>query len=123
MNAFEDWEAETTVIYDGECPFCSRYAEYAKLRATFPNLKLVNARDFLSEAATLRKRGFDLNQGMLVIHRGSYFFGPEAMTFLAKNGVRGLFQPLQHSGISKLIYPVLRRFRNAVLFILGRHQL
>ncbi|MEL7174234.1 MAG: hypothetical protein AAFN05_14885, partial [Pseudomonadota bacterium] len=42
------------LLYDGECPFCARFAAYTRLRETVGTLRLVNARDGGSEADEAR---------------------------------------------------------------------
>ena len=110
----------TTIIYDGECPFCSRYVEYARLRAALPGLKIVNARDVPEEVAGLQDLGFNLDDGMIVIHEGEYFFGADAMTFLARHGA---ISALRHVRLARALYPAFRWVRNVTLRTLGKTTL
>ena len=35
----------TTIVYDGDCPFCSRYVALVRLREAVGQVVLANARD------------------------------------------------------------------------------
>ena len=34
-----------SIVYDGDCPFCSRYVKLVRLREALGSVDLVNARD------------------------------------------------------------------------------
>ena len=115
---------KTTLIYDGECPFCSRYARYVRLKGTVGNLFLVNARDGDHEAVRdVIARGFDLDQGMVVVIDGQYYHGEKALHVMALLGSRsGFFNRLNYrlfssEKMSSLAYPFFRAFRNLALWL------
>ena len=55
---------ENWIIYDGECPFCSRYVKLIRLRETIGDLRLIDARESPPELKMLQERDLDINQGM-----------------------------------------------------------
>ena len=69
----------TFILYDGECPFCSRYADYARLKTCFPDLILISARDDTPERQAAIAAGFDLNRVMLLHHAGQWYAGHSAI--------------------------------------------
>ena len=121
--------AYLAVIYDGDCPFCSRYVAHVRLRNVAQKLDYVNARDGGPLVEDARKKGFDLNEGMLVLVDGAYHHGAEAVHVLAMlSSPLGAFNRLngqifKSRFLSRLLYPVLRAGRNLSLRLLGRLRL
>lgn len=117
------------VVYDGECPFCSRYAQLVTIRKSVGELELIDAREDGPTVREVKKRDLDLDEGMVVIVDGRYFHGSDAMHCIALLSTRvGLFNRLnaalfKHSRLAGFFYPVLRTGRNAVLALLGRRKL
>ena len=117
-----------TVVYDGECPFCSRYVAMLRLRDAFGAVSLVDAR---SEAAAAREARalFDLDEGMAARIGGRWYHGAECMNVLAlASGPSTLLNRLSARVFSSprraaLLYPLLRTGRNAVLLLLGRSRI
>ncbi|MCC5979614.1 MAG: DUF393 domain-containing protein [Salinarimonas sp.] len=106
--------AELRIIYDGECPFCSRYAAYQRLREEY-TVRLVDARE---EPELADSYGLDLNEGMIVDLEGRIHFGADAVCLLSRLSQRpGL---LRHERVAKALYPFLRFGRNMTLRFLGR---
>lgn len=117
------------VIYDGDCPFCSRYVSHVRLRDVVEKLEYVNARDGGAIVAAAEQRGFDLNDGMLVVMDGVYHHGADAVQVLAMlSSPISVFSRInarmfRSRTVSRLLYPVLRFGRNANLRLLGRPKL
>lgn len=113
------------VVYDGECPFCSRYVTMLRLREALGPVALIDARsgDPLAREAGHR---FDLDDGMAVRLAGRWYHGADAMHVLAlASGPSTLANRLVASVFGRprraaLIYPFLRAGRNATLALLGR---
>jgi predicted DCC family thiol-disulfide oxidoreductase YuxK len=106
--------AALRIVYDGECPFCSRYAAYQRLREEYI-VELVDAR---AEPELAGNYGLDLNEGMIVDLDGQVHHGADAVRLLAQLSQRpGL---LRHERVARALYPLLRFGRNVTLKILGR---
>ncbi len=117
------------VIYDGECPFCSRYVRMLRLRETVGRVQLLNARDGGPEVEAALARGLDLDEGMVLLMDGKYFHGDDCIHRLALLSTgSGAFNRLnaaifRSERLSRLLYPVLRAGRNSVLALLGRQKI
>lgn len=121
--------ARLIIVYDGYCPFCSRYARHVRLRGVVQELLYIDARDGGLIVTEVVQKGFDLNDGMVVIIDGAYYHGAEALQVLAD-----LTSPidafnylnarlLTSRTLSHIVYPVLRLGRNVSLRLLGRPKL
>ena len=72
------------LIYDGECPFCSRYADFARLSRAFPALELISARDSRVEVSEAWQAGIDLNDNMALCVDGKWYTGERAIFQIAE---------------------------------------
>lgn len=72
------------LIYDGECPFCRRYADFAKLSQAFPGLELISAREQRLEVSEAWRAGLDLNRDMVLHIEGKWYSGEQAILRLAE---------------------------------------
>jgi predicted DCC family thiol-disulfide oxidoreductase YuxK len=117
------------IVYDGECPFCSRYVKLLRLRESLGSFELIDARTGHPAARDLAARGFDLDEGMALIDGESVYFGDECVHRLALMSTPvGAFNRLNAAifrspRLSALLYPALRAGRNATLFLLGRRKI
>lgn len=114
------------IIYDGECPFCSRFVKLTRLQKRFGDVQLINARDKIALAKVPPEfLNVSLDDGMLVIHEGVSYYGDEAVHILSVMASRSgafsrLFLPLfRNRGMSRLIYPILKFGRRVTLKVLG----
>jgi predicted DCC family thiol-disulfide oxidoreductase YuxK len=119
-------EPEAWVVYDGQCPFCSRYVALLRLRDTLGRVELVNARDGGSLVDEIVAAGLDLDEGMALKMNGRLYHGDECIHRLALLSTpsttfnrinRAIFRS---KTMSRALYPVLRSGRNAILRMLGR---
>lgn len=117
------------LIYDGECPFCSRYVRLLRLREAVGSLRLVDARDNGPEVAAVRERGLLIDEGMVLIMDERYYHGDDCLHVLAlMSSQQGWFNRLnfwmfRSASVSRIAYPVLRVGRNLALKLMGRGKL
>lgn len=129
MNDRDSSGQELLLVYDGECPFCSRYVKLLRLRAAVGRLRLVNARDNGPEVQRVRDEGFVIDDGMVLVMDGRYYHGDDCLHVLAMmSSNQGWFNRLnfwlfRSAWLSRVAYPVLRAGRNLVLRLLGRRKL
>ena len=129
IEGLSELQNRTVVIYDGECPFCSRYVHYQRLKEVLPNIELLNARQWPQLIMAFQKAGLPLDQGMALVLNNQLYYGAECLNRLAMLSSRiGAFNKLNalifsSAKTSKLLYPFLREGRNLALRILRRKQL
>lgn len=115
------------IIYDGDCPFCSRYVRLLRLRQDF-DVTFTNGREHPERAAELKEEGYDLAEGMVVRVDESIHYGADAINVLSLMSSpsgrwnRVLATVFRHKRASAALYPILRLGRNAALFALGRKR-
>jgi len=89
-------------------------------------VELIDARLQPGLVQELRSRGMDINEGMVVIWQGHYYFGAAGMHLLSvlgtEDGVFGVFNQLlfYNKRIAGLIYPALAAGRRITLSLLRR---
>lgn len=114
------------IVYDGECPFCSNYVKLIRIRESFDDVQLIDARKNPLITQDLHSRGLNLDDGMVLIMNDQYFHGADCINRLAMMSTElGWFNKLnaalfRSQNFSRLSYPFLRAGRNAVLFLLRR---
>ena len=117
------------IVYDGECPFCASYVRYGRIKKQFDRIELVNAREAHPTVSMLSEKGFDLNEGMAVVHDGTVHFGADAMHFLALMTTRSdMFNRFtgaifSHAILARALYPALKLGRRLTLMALGRTKI
>ncbi|HRO13041.1 DCC1-like thiol-disulfide oxidoreductase family protein [Amaricoccus sp.] len=117
------------IVYDGDCPFCSRYVTMVRLRDSVGPVRLVNAREPDPIVDELRGAGYDLDEGMVLRYGGRTYHGADCIMMLAMLSTPvGPFNRVNAAifrspTASRLLYPVLRIGRNAVLRLLGRTRI
>ncbi len=113
------------IIYDGDCPFCSSYVGLLRLRETFGEVELINARECQELVEELASRNMNLDDGMVLVLNGEYFHGSECIHRLALlatasntfNRINKLI--FERKRLAAVLYPILRAGRNLSLKILG----
>lgn len=117
---------QITIIYDGECPFCSSYVTLLRIRENAGSVALLDARKFPELVSELASKGFRLDEGMIVSYEKNMYFADDAMHVLSMLSTgSGLFNKLlavafRNPARAAVIYPVLRTCRNLTLKLLGR---
>jgi len=118
-----------SIVYDGECPFCSRYVAMVRLRDSLGRVELVDARKGGPLVDEVLAAGLDLNEGMVLKLDGRFYHGDACIHMLALLSTPSTrFNRLNAAVFrsptaSRLLYPVLRARRNAVLRLLGRSRI
>ncbi|MEX2127804.1 MAG: DCC1-like thiol-disulfide oxidoreductase family protein [Xanthobacteraceae bacterium] len=124
LAAGDNW-----LLYDGQCPFCSRYVQRIRLQDAIGPVRLIDARENSPERAMVRAAGLEINQGMVLHFDGQLYHGDECLHRLALLTTPvGIFNWLNarlfsSPRISRLGYPILRTGRNLALRILGREPI
>ena len=114
------------VVYDGECPFCSRFVTLYRLRQRGHAIHLIDARSDHPLVAAVRAHRFDLNAGMVVRWRERFYHGADAMHLLGVLGSdQSAFNRLNQAifsrpTLARILYPWLVRGRRLTLALLGR---
>ncbi|MCK1740352.1 DUF393 domain-containing protein [Bradyrhizobium sp. 139] len=122
----QDGDDEIWVVYDGECPLCSRYVLLYQLREQGQRVHLIDARSEHPILGEIRAHNLDLNEGMVVRWRGRYHYGAEAMYLLATLAGEATFfnrvnrLVFSRPRLARAIYPTLVRGRKLLLRLLGR---
>jgi predicted DCC family thiol-disulfide oxidoreductase YuxK len=123
-------KGEIFVVYDGECPFCSRYIMLYRIRQNVGRVHLIDARE--SDHALVREisaKGLDLNNGMVVKWDDRIYYGADALNVLAMLGSeQGIFSRINQMVFSKpklakAIYPTMVAGRKLTLRMLGRQPI
>jgi predicted DCC family thiol-disulfide oxidoreductase YuxK len=120
-------KGEIFVVYDGECPFCSRYVMLYRIRQNVGRVHLIDARE--SDHPLVREisaKGLDLNNGMVVKWDDRFYYGSDALHVLAMLGSEGgVFSRINQMlfarrNLAKVIYPAMVAGRKLTLRMLGR---
>jgi predicted DCC family thiol-disulfide oxidoreductase YuxK len=121
--------ATNYLVYDGACPFCTRFVTYTRLRHSIGSLPMIDSRSARPEVDEVSRLGFDLDQGMVLKLEGAFYHGAACVHVLALLSTRsGLFNRtlsivFRSPVAARLLYPPLRGGRNLTLFLLGRRRL
>ena len=114
------------LIYDGECPFCTRFVELYRIRQNVGHIELIDARQNPGAVADVRARGYEINDGMIAIWRGRYYYGQDGVTLMAMLGAeKGVFARInrllfKNPKVAAILYPKMVCGRKLALRLLGR---
>ena len=117
------------IIYDGECPFCSKYVRLIQLKKTIGYVELINARVDTTIKEKLKELSIDINKGMVLIDGKDIYFAEDCVHRLALLSTSSnLFNRInklvfKYKTLSKIIYPIMKTGRNFILFILRKKQI
>jgi predicted DCC family thiol-disulfide oxidoreductase YuxK len=131
MAEAQDKQDDLALIYDRECPVCTAYSCSVGVdESQAAGIRRINARDGNDELVRQAKEaGLDLDDGMVVVHRGKLYHGADALNIMARLAPRrGLGNRLNrlffgNPTIARLSYPILRAGRNTLLRLLGRKKI
>jgi predicted DCC family thiol-disulfide oxidoreductase YuxK len=122
-------EPRAWIVYDGQCPFCSRYVQLLRLRESLGTVHLIDAREGGPIVEELQRARVDLDEGMVLKLDDRLYHGHDCIHVLALLSTpSGLFNRINASVFrsplaARMLYPVLRAGRNAVLRLLGRTKI
>lgn len=112
------------LLYDGECPFCSFYARKSKFETQIGQpLKVIDANQAPDLVGELRKKGCDIEEGMILVFDGRRHQGEAAMMVLeAMTTGDDWFNRFARWFSSnptrvRILYPWLRMLRRAAIWI------
>jgi predicted DCC family thiol-disulfide oxidoreductase YuxK len=117
------------LVYDGQCPVCTFYCRYVRIRETVGTLHLVDAREpsaLLDEVTAL---GLNIDQGMVLKFKDTIFYGSDAVHILSLLGTTsGLFNRINFHVFrtrlgARIVYPICKAFRNVILKLMGIHYI
>ena len=120
---------EILIVYDRGCPACELYSMLARVRATAGELRLVDAREGGPVMDEITRRGLDIDQGMVVVVGGEYYYGADAIHALSLMSSRsGVFNRINYwafrsKRVARVLYPVLRAMRNLLLKLRGKAKI
>lgn len=109
------------LLYDGECPICASFVRFAEFRRRHPELQLIDARGAPELVADLRRRGYEINEGMVLVVEGQLYYGADANTKLASyTADLPTAKRAAMSAIGTAPYALLRAMRNTLVRLRGR---
>jgi predicted DCC family thiol-disulfide oxidoreductase YuxK len=117
---------EIFVVYDGMCPFCTRYVMLYRIRQLAEKVHMIDARSDHPVVEEVRARGLSLENGMAVKWNGQIYHGAAALHVLALLGSdSGFFNRLNRLVFSRprlgrFLYPAMVAGRRLTLRLLGR---
>lgn len=117
---------EIWVVYDGLCPFCTRYVLLYRIRQLAAKVHMIDARSDHPVVAEVKARGLSLEKGMAVKWDGRFYHGADALHVLALLGSDdGAFNRLnrlvfRRPRLGRLLYPAMVAGRRLTLKLLGR---
>ena len=110
------------ILYDGECPFCTAYARYARLRRRVGEVDLIDARQAPDLVEDYAAQGYEIDESFIVNTGDAVLTGGAAMAYIHGNlaprwtGLGLLTNPRMLA----TVYPSLRWMRNSALRAMGR---
>ena len=69
-------------IYDGDCAFCSHFAQLIELKSQIPTLKVIDGRSNLPLLTRLYRQGYDLNNGAILVNNENIRHGADAINWI-----------------------------------------
>ena len=117
------------LVYDGQCPLCTRYCANLQVDAVHGRLRHVDARQPSAVKREINARGLDLDEGMVLKLGGNLYYGADALQVLALiSSKSGFFNRLnawifKSKRVSRWLYPLLRWGRNLLLSLRGKSKI
>jgi predicted DCC family thiol-disulfide oxidoreductase YuxK len=121
---------EPVLIYDGQCPVCTTYSRAVEIdEENSQSLRRIDARSDDALVRLAEQAGLDLDEGMVLLYGGRHYHGADALHLMARlapnKGFRNRLNKLLFGSekASRLAYPILKRGRNALLWMLRRKKI
>ena len=117
------------IVYDGDCPFCSNYVRFTRLRRAAGRGELIDARSDHPIIGEITRAGLDLDEGMVMKQDGRFYHGDDVVHRLALMTTgsgpfnAAISRVFASPARSRALYPLLRAGRNAALVLLGRGKI
>jgi predicted DCC family thiol-disulfide oxidoreductase YuxK len=117
-------QQQVLIVYDGACPFCTAYTSLVQLREQF-QVELLSARSADPRVDEFLRRGYLLDEGMLLQIDQEIYVGADAMHRLATlSNTHRILNQMQRTIFSSrwlahLLYPLLRWVRRLALLVRG----
>ncbi|WP_071813713.1 DCC1-like thiol-disulfide oxidoreductase family protein [Synechococcus sp. CC9311] len=114
-----------TLVYDGGCPFCKAFALRSELKGGIPDLMIRDGRHEDDLRNDLRRRGFNLSEGAVLMDGDQIWHGSEAISILCRELkpsdpllalLNGLFRNKKRASV---LYPGLLAARQLALTLKG----
>ena len=119
-------ESKLIFIYDGECPFCNHFAELLELKSKIKNISILDGRKNPDLIKDLLKKGYDIDNGAILLMDENIFHGAEAINTICKlinkpssKLLEILSKTFKSSKRTKFIFPFLVRARRLALISKG----
>ena len=118
--------AAVLIIYDGECIFCNAYTQRLTLQQSVGEVELLSARSDDVRVQHFVDRGYDLDEGMLVVTQNEIYGGAAAVHWLSLHTSGAGFFEATHGFVFKRrwlanwLYPLLKLGRRIWLAMRGR---
>ncbi|WP_211236928.1 DCC1-like thiol-disulfide oxidoreductase family protein [Chitinimonas koreensis] len=125
MDTMARAQGDVWLVYDGECPVCTTYCRYVRIREAVGQLHLIDARQPGALMDEITAAGLDIDQGMVVKFRDAIYYGPDAIRVLTLLSTpSGLFNRINYRLFgsrlgARVFYPLGKAFRTLVLKLLG----
>lgn len=113
------------LVYDKQCPACDFYCNLVRIEQSVGELTLVDARQNPRVMDEITRRGWDIDEGMVLKVGDQLYYGSDAIHALSLMSSRsGFFNRLNYwlfrsSGRSRFLYPILRFLRGLLLKLMG----
>jgi predicted DCC family thiol-disulfide oxidoreductase YuxK len=121
---------QVKIIYDGDCPICSSFVRFYKIKEAVRDLEIINARDKENKIiGEINLLGFNLDSGFVVKVDDRFYHGVDASNVLALMGSNsGIFNRVNvfifsSKTLCTAFYPLLRAGRNFALWLKGKNQI
>ena len=119
-------ESTLVFVYDGECPFCNHFAELLELKSKIKNISVLDGRKNPNLIKDFLKKGYDLDNGAILLIDENIFHGAEAINTICKlinkpssKLLEILSKTFKSSKRTKFIFPFLVRARRLALISKG----